>query len=54
MKKTINISLFYANNDKEATEKYKKVLEAVRNVLDNSNDYLGMAIETDLDKANIK
>jgi hypothetical protein len=23
-------------------------------VLDNSNDYLGMAIETDLDKANIK
>ena len=49
MKKTINISLFYSNTDKEAAEKYKKAIEVVKNALDNSNDYLGMAIETDLD-----
>ena len=52
MKKTININLFYANGDKEATKKYNKLVEAVKTVLNSeeyNHDYLGMAIETDLD-----
>lgn len=52
MKKTININLFYANNDKEATKKYNKLVEAIKTVLkseEHNKDYLGMAIETELD-----
>lgn len=52
MKKTININLFYANGDKEAIKKYKKLVEAIKTVLSSeeyNKDYLGMAIETDLD-----
>ena len=51
MKKTININLFYAS-DKEAVKKYNKLVEAVKAVLKSeeyNKDYLGMAIETDLD-----
>ncbi len=57
MKKTININLFYANGDKEAVKKYNKLVKAVKTVLNSeeyNKDYLGVAIETDLDKANIK
>lgn len=52
MKKTININLFYANGDKEAVKKYNKLVEAVKAALNSeeyAKDYLGMAIETELD-----